>query len=189
VWAYGGWVATGRAPGVENASDPGEHALEVGRLLLQERSDVDARGRSGASECDDLLDFDQGEPKSARLGDERQQLQHVNRIASVAGWCASGRGKDAARLVQPQGLAAQPASRRDFADEQPVLHERQDTACPLGQGQELSKLGDFFQGPDVIGHPGLYGRRDLCLRHGLQNLGHQRFKVPAIVDGPGRQGV
>jgi hypothetical protein len=73
VWAYGGWAVAGRAPGVENASHSGEHALKVGRLLLQERSDVYARGRSGAAERDDLLDFDQGEPESAGLGDERQQ--------------------------------------------------------------------------------------------------------------------
>ena len=56
--------------------------------------------------------------------------------------------QDAPRLVQPQRLAAEPASRRDFPDEEVgALHDRQHRACPLGQGQaqfdaELFKSSD-----------------------------------------------
>jgi hypothetical protein len=115
--AYGGLAFVGRAPGVENASHSGEHPFQVGCLLLQERSDVNTRGGSGASERDDLLDLGQREPQPACPSDELKQPQYARQITPVARWCASARREDAARLVESQRLAAQPAPARDFADE------------------------------------------------------------------------
>lgn len=84
---------------------------------------MDAGRRARPAQRDDMANFGQRESKPAGLPHERQERQHVDRIAAITGGCPAGRGKDAARLVQPKRLAADAASRRHLPDEQPVFHE------------------------------------------------------------------
>ena len=126
-------VSIGRAPGVENTSHSGEHASEVGGLLLQKCPDVDARDRPRPPERNDVSDFCEGQPEPPCLHDERQQCQHVSRVPTVARGCPAGRRKDAACLVEPKRLAAQPAARRHLTNQQPVLHEPKIGPAPRGK--------------------------------------------------------
>jgi hypothetical protein len=54
-------------------------------------------------------------------------------VASVTGWSTAGRWQDPARLVQPQRLAAQAASRRHFADQEALVHEGRIEPAPWGK--------------------------------------------------------
>ena len=126
-------VAVGRAPGVENTSHSGEHAFEVGGLLLQKRPDMDARGRPRPPERNDVSDLSECQPEPPRLHYERQQFQHVSGVPTVARGCPAGWRKDATCLVEPKRLAAQSAARRDLTDEQPMLHEAKIEPAPRGK--------------------------------------------------------
>jgi len=99
MWTHGGLAATIGSPGVENASHPGQQSFKVGSLLLQERSDMNARGGAGAPKRDDLPDLGEGQAQSTSLRDECQDTENVEGITPVAGWCPSGRGQDAAPFV------------------------------------------------------------------------------------------
>jgi hypothetical protein len=68
-------------------------------------------------------DFSERQPEPPRLPYEREQHQHLSGVSTVARGCPPGRRKDAACLVEPKRLAAQPAARRHLADKQAVLHE------------------------------------------------------------------
>ena len=122
-----------RAPGVEDASHSGEHAFEVGGLLLQKGADVDTRGRPRPPERGDVADFSERQPEPPRLRYEREQRQHVSGVPTVARGCPAGRWKDASRLVEPKRLAAQPAARRHLTNQQPVLHETKIGPAPRGK--------------------------------------------------------
>ena len=96
-----------------------------------------ARGGSRAPERNDVLDLRQGEAQAASLTDEREQPQHVGRVAAIARRRPLGWRQDPSRFVQPQRLATQAATCGHLADQQPAVHESQDRACPMGQGQEV----------------------------------------------------
>ena len=80
-----------------------------------------------------MLDLREGEPESSSLPDERQQRQHVARIASVTGRLPT-RQENSARFVQPKRLAAQAGLRGDLPDQQPVtVHETNIEPAPWGK--------------------------------------------------------
>ena len=49
-----------------------EDSLEVGGLLFDEGSDVDARRGARTSECNDMRDFGEGQAEPTRATDEGQ---------------------------------------------------------------------------------------------------------------------
>jgi hypothetical protein len=57
------------------------------------------------------------QPQPAALLNERQDAKDVDWVYPVAGLRTTWGRKDAAGLIEPQGLAAQPAPRRDLTDE------------------------------------------------------------------------
>jgi hypothetical protein len=69
----------------------------------------------------------------------------------------AGRGKEAARLVQPKRLAADAGSRGHLPDEQPVFHEGSIGLPPWGNVKDLRGARDVPEGPDVSRHSRLHG--------------------------------
>lgn len=134
----GGGAPIGGAPRSEDVAYPDEHPFEVGRLLFQERTDVHARGGARAPERNDVLDLSQREAQAASLANEREQPQHVGRVAAVARRRPLGRRQDPSGFVQPQRFAAHTAACGYLADQQPAVHESKDRAYPKGQGQAAS---------------------------------------------------
>ena len=86
-------------------------------FMLQQRANVQARCRIIAPERDDVPDLRQREAEALSLSDEAEQCQHIRGVATVAGRCAARRWQDAARLVQPQRLAAETAASRHLTDQ------------------------------------------------------------------------
>jgi hypothetical protein len=78
---------------------------------------VDTRPRLCAPKRHDLPDLRQAQPQPPSLCDEMEHTEHVSGVHSVACRSAGWRRQNAARLVQPKGLAAEPTSLRDLADE------------------------------------------------------------------------
>jgi len=93
---------------------------------------MDAGRRARPAQHDDAANLGQRESKPAGLPNERQERQHVGRIATITGGCPERRGKDAARLVQPQRLAADAGSRGHLPDEQPAVHGGSKGLAPWG---------------------------------------------------------
>jgi hypothetical protein len=133
VRADDGAKAIGGPPRVENGSHPGEHAFEIGGLLFQEGPNVDTRRAPRTPQRDDVPDLGQRQSETPRLADERQQAHDLRGVAAVAGRCATGRRQNAARLVQPEGLAAQAAAGRDLPDQEPLCHEGRIEPAPWGK--------------------------------------------------------
>jgi hypothetical protein len=104
---------------------------------------VDAGRRARPAQRDDMPNFGQREPKPAGLPHERQERQHVGRIATIAGGCPAGRRKDAAGLVEPKRLAAHPASRGHLSDQQPVFHEGSIGLAPWGNVKPPREASDL----------------------------------------------
>ena len=88
-----------------------------------------------------MSDFCERQPEPPRLHYERQQCQHVSGVPTVARGCPAGWRKDAACLVEPKRLAAQPAARRHLTDEQPLLHETKIGPAPRGKVKWHSACG------------------------------------------------
>ena len=110
----------GRAPGIEDGAHPGQHRFEVGGFPLEQRPNVDARRVPRAPERHDVPDLGEAETHAAGVAYEREQPQHVLGIVTIAGRGAPRRRENPPRFVQPQRLAAEPGSRRDFPDEEVV---------------------------------------------------------------------
>ena len=90
-----------------------------------------------------MANLGQRESKPAGLPHECQERKHIGRIATITGGCPAGRGKDAARLVQPKRLAADAASRRHLPDEQPVVHGGSIGLAPWGNVKTLREARDL----------------------------------------------
>jgi len=118
---------------------------------------MDAGRRARPAQRDDMANLGQRESKPAGLPHERQERQHVRRVAAIAGGCPARRGKDAARLVQPKRLAADAGSRGHLPDEQPVFHEGSIGLAPWGNVKTLRKACDLPEWPDVSRHSRLHG--------------------------------
>jgi len=71
-----------------------------------------------------VADLRQRQAEPTRLADEGEETEDVSGIPTIAGRRARGRRQDAARLIQSQRLAGQPAARCNVPDEQPRLHDR-----------------------------------------------------------------
>jgi len=104
---------------------------------------MDAGRRSRPAQRNDVANFGQRESKPTGLPNERQERQHVGRIATITGGSLARRGKDAARLVQPKRLAADAGSRGHFPDEQPVFHEGRIGLAPWGNVKTLPEARDL----------------------------------------------
>jgi hypothetical protein len=122
--ADSGGTALARTPGRQDAAHFGQHPLQVGRLLLQQRADVQARCSAIASQRDDVLDLGKAEAQAASLPHEGQEPKDIGRVTPVASRRSARRRQDAARLVQADGLAADAAARGNLTDQQPVFHGR-----------------------------------------------------------------
>ena len=92
-------MASVRAPRCKDAADACEHIFKVSGFLLQECADMDARRGPRAAERNDVLDFGQSQAEPTRLPYEREQPEHVGRIASVAGRLTARCREDATGLV------------------------------------------------------------------------------------------
>jgi hypothetical protein len=141
VWTDDGLVVARDAPGIENLPNPGEHAFEIGRLLIEECPDVDARRGAGASEPDDVLDLGEREPEAAGLTHEAEESQHVRWISTVPGGCPAGPRKDAAHFVQSKRLAAHAAARGNLPDEELLFHGGSIRLAPWGKVKSLRDQG------------------------------------------------
>ena len=104
---------------------------------------MDAGRRARPAQHDDAANLGQRESKPTGLPNERQERQHVGRIARITGGCPERRGKDAARLVQPQRLAADAGSRGHLPDEQSVFHEGSIGLAPWGNVKTLPEARDL----------------------------------------------
>ena len=104
---------------------------------------MDAGRRARSAQRDNMANFGQRKPKPAGLPHERQERQHVGRIATITGGCPARRGEDAARLVQPKRLAADAGSRGHLPDEQSVFHEGSIGLAPWGNVKTLPEARDF----------------------------------------------
>jgi hypothetical protein len=83
--------------------------------------------------------------KLVGLSHERQERQHVGRIATIVSGCPTGRRKDAARLAQPKRPAADASSRCDLLDEQPVFHGGSIGLAPWGNVKTLRETRDLSE--------------------------------------------
>jgi hypothetical protein len=110
-------MASVRAPGVEEAAYACEHTFKVSGLLLQQGANVNARRGPGTSKNNNVLDLRERQTKPTSLTDECEQLQHIVWITSITGFRATRRWQNAARLVQPQRLATDPAALRRLSDQ------------------------------------------------------------------------
>ncbi len=127
-------MASVRAPRCKDAADASEHTFEVSGLLLQQRADLDARRVPRAAERNDVLDLRQSQAKPTRLPDEREQPEHIRRIAPVAGRLTARWREDATGLVQPESLAAQTAAYSHLAYQETLrLHEDRIGLTPRGK--------------------------------------------------------
>jgi hypothetical protein len=104
---------------------------------------MDAGRRAQPAQRNDLPNVGERESKPAGPPHERQQCQHVGRIATITGGCPERWGKDAARLVQPKRLAADAGSRCHLPDEQPVFHEGSIGLAPWGNVKTLREARDL----------------------------------------------
>lgn len=104
---------------------------------------MDAGRRARPAQRDDVANFGQRESKPAGLPHEPLESQHIGGIATITGGCPAGRGKDAARLVQPKRLAADAGSRGHLSNEQPVFHERSIGLAPWGKVKTLREARDL----------------------------------------------
>ena len=104
---------------------------------------MDAGRRARPAQRDGVANFGERESKSTGLPHERQERQHVGRIATITGGCPAGRGKDAARFVQPKRLAADAGSRCHLPDEQPVFHGGSIGLAPWGNVKTLCEARDL----------------------------------------------
>jgi hypothetical protein len=136
---HGGMTPIRRAPGVENFADSSEHALKVRCFLREQRADVDARSGARPAKGDDVLDLGEREPQSASVTDEGQQPQYISRITAISGWRSTRGRQNAARFVEPKRLAAESATTRDVADEQPVFHGASIRLAPWDKVNGFSK--------------------------------------------------
>jgi hypothetical protein len=98
-----------RAPGAEDAADAAEQRSEVGGLLFEQRADMNARRGAFATECDDMLNLAERQAHAASLADEREQPQHVDRVAAIARRRPLRWRQNPSGFVQPQRFAAQAA--------------------------------------------------------------------------------
>jgi len=106
---------------------------------------MDAGRRARPAQRDDMENLGQRESKPAGLPHERQERQHVGRIATITGGCPARRGKDAERLVQPKRLAADTASRCYLPDEQPLFHEGSIGLAPWDNVKALREARDLSE--------------------------------------------
>ncbi len=67
---------------------------------------VNARDGPRTTECDNLPDFREGKPQTSALLNEGQDSNDVGRGDAGTGGRPACGGKNAARFVQPHGLAA-----------------------------------------------------------------------------------
>ncbi len=95
---------------------------------------MDARGRAGPSERDDLRYLAEREPQPPSVTDERQHAQDLRSVGAVARRRTARCGKNASRLVQAKGLPTQTAALRNLANEEAVsLHSRTISPAPWGK--------------------------------------------------------
>jgi hypothetical protein len=81
-----------------------------------------------------MLDLGERQPESARLANECEQAEHVGGITTVAGRLPARCLQNAARLIEPQRLATQAASRGDLTNQQAVpLHGESLKPAPWGK--------------------------------------------------------
>src|SRR5262249_26326791 len=120
VGTHGGQAPIGRAPRAQDGADAGQHALEIGGLLFEQRADVPARGGPRAPERDDMTDLRERQAEPTGLPHEGQQAQHIRGIAPVAGWLAPWSLEDAARFVEAERLSADSAPGGDFTNQQAI---------------------------------------------------------------------
>lgn len=104
---------------------------------------MDAGRRARPAQRDDVANFGERESKPAGLPHERQEHQHVGRMAAITGNCPARRGKDAARLVQPKRVAADAGSRGHLPDEQSGFHEGSIGLAPWGNVKTLREARDL----------------------------------------------
>jgi hypothetical protein len=127
--ADSGMTALMLRPGAEDGTDRAEHGGKVGGLLLQQGADVCAWRGPCAALCGDLGDLSERQPQASGLPDEREQAEHIGRVDAVAGRGTASARDDAARLVQAERFAGDPAAFGHVANEQPVHGQRIDLAA------------------------------------------------------------
>lgn len=71
----------------------------------------------GTTERDNLPDLREREPQTSALPNEGQDTKDASRVDAVTGWCPVRPGKNATRLVQPHGLAAESTPPGNLTDE------------------------------------------------------------------------
>jgi hypothetical protein len=124
---------------VSNGGKIGECSVEVGDLAAHQGLHVRAGHAARPLEGDDLPDLGQREAKSPGPRDEAEQFERVTPVESVTCLGAPCRGQDPGRLVEPKGLPADAALRRDLADEQAVAsHDRRVNPTPEGKVKRVA---------------------------------------------------
>ena len=110
--------AAGPSPAFQHGADGGQQRFERGRLVFEQRADVDAGGRAGPPQRGDSADLREREPELPALGDEREDVEKLGRIDPIAGRRAPRRREDAPCFVEPERLAADSTAARHLADQQ-----------------------------------------------------------------------
>ncbi|HEV8616118.1 MAG TPA: hypothetical protein VGU22_11560, partial [Methylomirabilota bacterium] len=120
-------------------SDRAQHRGEVRGLLFQQGADMGTgRGPGTPPGGGKASDFAERQPEAARLPDEGQEAEDIDRIGAVARRGTSSGRENAALLVQPQRLATQPTSRSYLADVQPITcHTPTLNPAPRGKVKEF----------------------------------------------------
>src|SRR5688500_9030091 len=112
----------GLGPRVEDGADRAEEFGQVGGLLLQQGPNVRAGRITVSALRDDRRDLRERQPKAASLRDEAEHAEYVRRVHAVARRGTPGARDDAARLVQADRLAGDPAPLCHVTNEQAFRH-------------------------------------------------------------------